>query len=162
MPLDSVFNYFHQKLHLRSLKRLICLCIYLVWQFWTWINEISKVCYEETQKNGNKYVASENSSLKNFINFQEKHPHEIAFKNKVASYRTLTGNVLQGNLWNFQNSFHKNYPWMVAPAISCHWKMFRPKYIFEKVSQSIFLIYVFIFNGMCPQGLTEAATGYVL
>ena len=40
--------------------------------------------------------------------------------------------------------------------------MFRPKYIFQKVSQSIFLIYVLIFNGVCSEGLTEAATGYVL
>ena len=31
---------------------------------------------------------------------------------------TLTGNVLLGNLWNFQNSFHKKYLWMVASAIS--------------------------------------------
>ena len=50
-PLDSVFNYFHQKLHLRSLRGQICLCMYLVPQIWRWINEISKVCYEETQKN---------------------------------------------------------------------------------------------------------------
>ena len=40
--------------------------------------------------------------------------------------------------------------------------MFRPKYIFQKVSQSIFLIYVLIFNGVCSEGSTEAATGYVL
>ena len=47
----TVFNYFHQKLHLRSLRGQICLCMYLVLQIWRWINEISKVCYEETQKN---------------------------------------------------------------------------------------------------------------
>ena len=47
----TVFNYFHQKLHLRSLKGQICLCIYLVPQIWRWINEISKVGYEEIQKN---------------------------------------------------------------------------------------------------------------
>ena len=47
----TVFNYFHQKLHLRSLRGQICLCMYLVSQIWRWINEISKVCYEETQKN---------------------------------------------------------------------------------------------------------------
>ena len=46
-----VFNYFHQKLHLRSLRGQICLCMYLVPQIWRWINEISKVCYEETEKN---------------------------------------------------------------------------------------------------------------
>ena len=43
------------------------------------INELSKVCHEETQKNANKYVVSENSSSKNLVNFQEKHPLEIAF-----------------------------------------------------------------------------------
>ena len=47
----TVFNCFHQKLQLRSLRGQICLCIYLVWQIWRWINEISKACYEETQKN---------------------------------------------------------------------------------------------------------------
>ena len=47
----TVFNYFHQKLHLRSLRGQICLCIYLVPQIWRWINEISKVSYEETQNN---------------------------------------------------------------------------------------------------------------
>ena len=40
----TVFNYFHQKLHLRSLRGKICLCMYLVPQ-------IFRVCYEETQKN---------------------------------------------------------------------------------------------------------------
>ena len=47
----TVFNYFHQKLHLRSLRGQICLWMYLVPQIWRWINEISKVFYEETQKN---------------------------------------------------------------------------------------------------------------
>ena len=47
----TVFNYFHQKLHLRSLRGQICLCMYLVPQIWRWINEISKVGYEEIQKN---------------------------------------------------------------------------------------------------------------
>ena len=53
---------------------------------------------KETEKNGNKYVVSENSCSKNFVHFLEKHPHEIAFLNKVAGYLTLTGNVLLGNL----------------------------------------------------------------
>ena len=47
----TVFNYFYQKLHLRSLRGQLCLCKYLVPQIWGWINEISKLCYEETQKN---------------------------------------------------------------------------------------------------------------
>ena len=34
MPLDSVFNYFHQKLHFRSLRGQICLCLYLFPQIW--------------------------------------------------------------------------------------------------------------------------------
>ena len=58
----------------------------------------SKVCYEETQNNRNKYVVSENSCSKNLAHFQEKHPREIAFLNKVADYLTLTGNVVLGNL----------------------------------------------------------------
>ena len=41
---------------------------------------------------------------------------------------------------------------MASPAISCHWKIFRPKYIFQKIFHSIFLVYVLIFNGMCSQG----------
>ena len=40
----TVFNCFHQKLHLRSLRGQICLCMYLVPQIWRWINEVSKVC----------------------------------------------------------------------------------------------------------------------
>ena len=36
LPLDSVFNYFRQKLYLRSLKELICLCI------WSAILEMNK------------------------------------------------------------------------------------------------------------------------
>ena len=43
-------------------------------------------------------VVSENSCSKNFVNFQEKYPGEIAFLNKVAGYLTLTGNVLLENL----------------------------------------------------------------
>ena len=148
------FNYFHQKLHLRSLRGLICLCIYLVRQFWRWINEISKVCYEETQNNCTKYVISENSCSKNFVNFQEKHPREIAFLNKVTGDLTFTGNVLLGNLWNFQNSFHKKDLRMTVSGISYNWEMFRPKYIFQRMSHSIFLIYVLIFNSMSSQGLS--------
>ena len=108
MPLNSVFNYFHQKLHLKSLRGLICLCIYLVRQFWRWINEISKVCYEETQINCTKYVISEGSCLKNFVHFQEKHPREISFLNKVAGYLTLTGDVLLGNLCILRTVFTKS------------------------------------------------------
>ena len=52
MPLDSQsLTIFTKKLHLRSLRGQICLCMYLVPQIWRWINEISKVGYEETQKN---------------------------------------------------------------------------------------------------------------
>ena len=47
----TVFNFFQQELYLRSLRGRICLCMYLVPQIWRWINEINKVCYEETQKN---------------------------------------------------------------------------------------------------------------
>ena len=41
---------------------------------------------------------------------------------------------------------------MALSAIICYWKIFRPKYIFQKISHSIFLIFVLIFNGMCSQG----------
>ena len=99
-------------------------------------------------RNTKECVFSENSCLKNFINFQEEHPPEIAFLNKVASYLTLTGNVLLGSLWNFQNRFHKKHPGMLASAISCRWKMFRPKDIFKKIS------FDFIFNGMCSEALS--------
>ena len=47
----TVFNYFHQKLHLRSLRGQIFFCMYLVPHIWRWIKEINKVCHEETQKN---------------------------------------------------------------------------------------------------------------
>ena len=114
----TVFNYFHQKLHVRSLGGLICLCVFLFRQFWRWINAISKVCHEETHSNYNKYVVSENSCSKNYVHFQEKHPCEIAFLNKVAGQLTFTENVLLGNLWNFQNSFHKKHVRMAASAIS--------------------------------------------
>ena len=50
------------------------------------------------QRNLKKCVVSENSYSKNFINFQEKHPGEIAFLNKVAGYLRFTGNVLLRNL----------------------------------------------------------------
>ena len=43
----SVFNYFYQKLHLRSVRGQISL--YLAPQICRWIKEINKVCYEETQ-----------------------------------------------------------------------------------------------------------------
>ena len=44
-------------------------------------------------------MVSENSCSKNFVNFQEKHPGEIALLNKVAGYLTLNnGNFFPGNL----------------------------------------------------------------
>ena len=135
-----VFTYFHQKLHLRSSRGLICLCICLVRQFWRWINEICKVCYEETQNNSNKYVVSENSCLKNFIQFQEKHSHETSFLNKVAGYPTLTGNVLLGNLLNFQNSFSQNG--FCSFCNSLPLENVLAKIHFSKISHSILLIYV--------------------
>ena len=49
---SGTVNYCRQKLHLKSLiGPWICLCLYWVWQF---LNETSKVCYQET--NGNKHV----------------------------------------------------------------------------------------------------------
>ena len=40
-------------------------------------------------------------------------------------------------IWHFQNRFHKKNLQMPASAISCYWKMFRPKDIFKKISHSI-------------------------
>ena len=88
-------------------------------------------------RNTKEYVFSENSCSKNFINFQEKHPGEIAFLNKVTGYLTVTGSVLLQNLWNFQNRFHKKHPWMQASAISCCWKIFRPNIFLKKISHLI-------------------------
>ena len=53
---------------------------------------------EMNKRNRKECVVSENSCSENFVNFQEKHPSEIAFLNKVEGYLTLTGNVLLGNL----------------------------------------------------------------
>ena len=103
--------------------------MYLVPQIWRWINENSKVCYEKTQK---QCVVSENSCSRNFVNFQEKHPCETSLLNKVAGYVTLTGKNFLGNLWNLWNSFHKKHLWMLATAISYHWKMLQPKWFFRK------------------------------
>ena len=50
------------------------------------------------RRNTKECAVSENSCSKSFVNFQEKHPGEIAFLNKVAGYLTLTGNVLLRNL----------------------------------------------------------------
>ena len=125
----TVFNYFYQKLHLRSLRGQICLCMYLVPQIWRRINVL--------WRNTRKCVVFENSCLKNFVNSQEKHPGEIAFLSKVAGYLTLTGNVLLGNVWNFQNRFQKKHLRMPTSAISCHWKMFQPKDIFKKMYHAI-------------------------
>ena len=52
---------------------------------------------ENTCQQPSLYI-SENSCSKNFVNFQEKHPCEIAFLNKVVGYLRLTGNVLLENL----------------------------------------------------------------
>ena len=95
--------------------------MYLVPQILEWINEIiSKVCYEETQK----CVVSDNSYLKNFVNFQEKHPCEIGFLNKVAGYMGLTANVLQ---WNLSHSIW--YSVACAPRDQVYNRCSRIKYL---------------------------------
>ena len=100
-------------------------------------------------KKHKKCIVFENSCSKNFVDFQEKHPGEIAFLSKVAGYQTLTGNVLLGNLGNFENRFHKKHLQMLASAISCPWKMFRPNFFFPKN-----VSFNFVFNGICSQGLS--------
>ena len=83
--------------------------------------KLSKAAFLENTCQQSSLYISENSCSKNFVNFQEKHPHEIAFLNKVVGYLRLTGNVLLENLWSFQNRFHKKHLRMLASAISC-WK----------------------------------------
>ena len=46
------------------------------------MNEISKVCHEETQK----MCSFSEQLFEKFVNFQEKHSDEIAFLSKVAGY----------------------------------------------------------------------------
>ena len=58
--------------------------------------------------------------LKNFVNFQGKHPLGSAFLIKVVGYLTRPGDVFPGNLWNFQNSSNKKLPWIVVSIISCY------------------------------------------
>ena len=104
-------------------------------------------------RNTKECVVSENSCSKIFVNFQEKHPHEIAFLNKVAGYLTFTENVHLGNLGNFQNSFHKKHPRMPASAISCHWKMFRPKMFFKKCPIRFFSFTFWYSMACAPRGM---------
>ena len=93
-------------------------------------------------RNTKECVVSENSCSKNFVYFQEKHPSELAFLNKLEGYLTLTGNVLLGNLWNGtkqvsqdvfnQNIFFKKHLiWFdiqchVLPGIKCITEVWRP------------------------------------
>ena len=150
----TVFNYFHQKLHLRSLRGQIYLCMYLVPQIWRWINEISKILM--LWRNTLECAVSENNCSKNFVNFQGKNPGEIAFLNKVAGYQTLMGMffweiyeifrtgftrntckcqflhwVVAGNCFD-QKIFFKKYlirfdiQWHVLPGIKCITEVSRP------------------------------------
>ena len=83
-------------------------------------------------RNTEECVVSENSCSKNFVNFQEKHRRETAFLNKVAGYLTLTGNVLLGNLGNFQNRFHKNTRECRLLQLVVAGKCFEQKIFFKK------------------------------
>ena len=69
-------------------KIWMCYCMYVIWQFWRWIIEISKVCYEETQKNGiNKFCLAQWKAaciLHNFLNLQGVHSCRSAFLNEGA------------------------------------------------------------------------------
>ena len=105
-------------------------------------------------RNTKECVVFENSCSKNFVNFQEKHPREIAFLNKVAVYLTLgmlweiyeifrTGFtrktrecrllqlVVAGKCFN-QNIFLKKFfiqfdiQWHVLPGIKCISEVWRP------------------------------------
>ena len=96
-------------------------------------------------RNSKECVVSENSCSRNFVNFQEKRPGEIAFLNKVTGYLTLTGNVRLGNLWNFQNKKHKTFTrntrewWLLQLVVigKCYdqnifFKIFRLFFIYSK------------------------------
>ena len=88
-------NCFHRKLHLKSLTGLwICLYLYWVWQFW--INKISKLRSEETQKNVNKHVrlVTGNSCSKIFVKFQGKH-----LRGKTLTKLQVTWNFLTMFSW---------------------------------------------------------------
>ena len=61
-------------------------------------------------RNTKECVVSENSYSKNFVNFPEKHPAEIAFLNKVKGHMTFTANVLLGNLWNATEQVSQETP----------------------------------------------------
>ena len=84
-----------------------------------WINVISKVCYEETQENGNKHLlfVPGSSCLKIWGNLQWKHLRGSTFSNKVTDYLTLTGNVFLENV--FKTAFIKT-PAISASAITCY------------------------------------------
>lgn len=72
----------------------------LVQRYLRQIYEISKSCYQETQKNENKPVLFSPviSSSKNFLIFQGKQKCGTTFRNKVAGYLKFPAKVFVGNL----------------------------------------------------------------
>ena len=109
----TVVNYFHQKLHLKSLRGIIRLCMKKL-----------------------KIVALNMLFLRIAVRkisyiFKKNIPVKLLFHKKFQ----VTWHLLLMFFWEIYEifrSFHKKHARMVASAISYHWKMFRPKYIFQK------------------------------
>ena len=144
-------NYFHQKLHLWSLKGLTCICIYLVQQFWRWINKMSKVCYEETQKNGYKYVVSENSSSKNLEISKKNIPMKLLFKTKLQ----VTWHFLGMFFWEiyeiFRTAFTKiTLEWWLLQLVMTR-KCLNQNIFFKKYLNRIFWFMVWYSMACVPR-----------
>ena len=129
-------TYHHKKL--RSLRgHWLHICMYLVQQC-LGMHEIREACYQETQKStlyGHKHVlfGPANKWWQNFVNFQRKHSGR-------GGWPTLLGKISLRNIRNCQKQFHKKDPQIVVFAISCYWKTFRAKHIFEKNTFQIFFL----------------------
>ena len=131
---SKIINYFCKTFHLQYLRvsgLWITLYMNLVQRYLRQIYEISKSCYQETQKNENKpaLFSPVISSSKNFLIFQGKQICGTTFWNKVAGYLKFPAKVFVGNLWNFQNRFYKKHPQMVASATE---KRFEQNIFFKK------------------------------
>ena len=80
-------------------------------------------------RNTKECVVSENSHSKNFVNFQEKHPGEIAFLNEVAGYLTVTG-IYEILRTGFTRNTHKCQLLQLVVAGKCFdEKIFFKKYL---------------------------------
>ena len=97
------------------------------------------------------YFQTQKNVFEKFRKFPRKTSPEIALLNKVAGYLTLTENIFLGNLWNFQNSFHKKHPECRLLQLVVTGKCFD-QIIFFKKYLIRFFSFALIFNDMCSQG----------